>query len=485
MKKLNKVAVLFASPLLPPRSLRLRSEGDRQLAQCRRFTWCGRTAPTNCAGVMPTGRRPRRTRVRRRHQAAAAPAPAPAPRRLLPPVRRRPRVARGAGSALAGSCARQLPPRRSRQREGHLRRRRVLRRRQVGAEARSQGQAGRPGQQDQGHQPRSDHRRRPHRQRRFRRLQPEAVGAPCRSRQGLSGRARASRRTASTPKARARSSPVADNKTKPKAGEEPPRRDRGRRYPRQEVIAGPSGLREAAAHAGRPKTPPGGVSRLRHLSAAQRMRPHSRCMSNVDAQELAKFSDLAHRWWDPTASSARCTRSTRCGWTGSTLAACGQAVLDVGCGGGILAESMAQRGADVTGIDLATKPLGVARLHALEAGVPNLDYREIASAEALAAERPAAASTSSPAWRCSSTCPTRRRPCGLRRAGQAGRLGVLLDHQPQPEVLPVRHRRCRVRAEAAARARTSTRASSARANWRAGAATPAWTCRHAGHGTTR
>jgi 2-polyprenyl-6-hydroxyphenyl methylase/3-demethylubiquinone-9 3-methyltransferase len=64
-------------------------------------------------------------------------------------------------------------------------------------------------------------------------------------------------------------------------------------------------------------------------------------------------------------------------------------VLDVGCGGGILAESMAPRAAHVTGIDLAAKPLGVARLHALESGVQNLDYREV-SAEALAAEQPAA-----------------------------------------------------------------------------------------------
>jgi 2-polyprenyl-6-hydroxyphenyl methylase/3-demethylubiquinone-9 3-methyltransferase len=62
-------------------------------------------------------------------------------------------------------------------------------------------------------------------------------------------------------------------------------------------------------------------------------------------------------------------------------------VVDVGCGGGILAEAMAQRGARVTGIDLATKPLGVARLHALESGVANLEYREVA-AETLAAEQP-------------------------------------------------------------------------------------------------
>jgi 2-polyprenyl-6-hydroxyphenyl methylase/3-demethylubiquinone-9 3-methyltransferase len=67
----------------------------------------------------------------------------------------------------------------------------------------------------------------------------------------------------------------------------------------------------------------------------------------------------------------------------------GKKVLDVGCGGGILAESMARRGAQVTGIDLAPKPLGVARLHALEAGVANLEYREIAT-EALAVEQPAA-----------------------------------------------------------------------------------------------
>ena len=86
-----------------------------------------------------------------------------------------------------------------------------------------------------------------------------------------------------------------------------------------------------------------------------------------------------------------------------------------------------------------------------------------------------AASTSSPAWRCSSTCPTRRRSSrACARAGQARRLGVLLDHQPQPQVVPVRHRRRRVRAEAAAaRARTSTPSSSARASSRG------W-CRDAG-----
>jgi 2-polyprenyl-6-hydroxyphenyl methylase/3-demethylubiquinone-9 3-methyltransferase len=78
----------------------------------------------------------------------------------------------------------------------------------------------------------------------------------------------------------------------------------------------------------------------------------------------------------------------RCDWIDRHCGLAGKRVLDVGCGGGILAEAMAQRGARVTGIDLSTKPLRVAQLHALESGVA-LDYRE-ASAEALAAESPAA-----------------------------------------------------------------------------------------------
>ncbi len=114
-------------------------------------------------------------------------------------------------------------------------------------------------------------------------------------------------------------------------------------------------------------------------------------MSNVDAQELAKFSDLAHRWWDPDSEFRPLheINPLRLEWIDGLAGLRGKAVLDVGCGGGILAESMARRARQVTGIDLATKPLGVARLHALEAGVDNIEYREIA-AEALAAERPAA-----------------------------------------------------------------------------------------------
>ena len=113
-------------------------------------------------------------------------------------------------------------------------------------------------------------------------------------------------------------------------------------------------------------------------------------MSNVDAQELAKFSELAHRWWDPESEfrPLHQINPLRLDWLDGLAGLRGKQVLDVGCGGGILAEAMARRAAQVTGIDLAAKPLGVARLHALEAGVLNLNYREIAT-EALAAESPA------------------------------------------------------------------------------------------------
>ena len=113
-------------------------------------------------------------------------------------------------------------------------------------------------------------------------------------------------------------------------------------------------------------------------------------MSNVDAQELAKFSDLAHRWWDPESEfrPLHQINPLRLEWLDGLASLRGKQVLDVGCGGGILAEAMARRAAQVTGIDLAAKPLGVARLHAMEAGVLNLSYREIAT-EALAAESPA------------------------------------------------------------------------------------------------
>ena len=112
-------------------------------------------------------------------------------------------------------------------------------------------------------------------------------------------------------------------------------------------------------------------------------------MSNVDPQELAKFSELAHRWWDPHSEfrPLHQINPLRLDWIDSQARLAGKRALDVGCGGGILAEAMARRGAKVLGIDLATKPLKVAQLHALEAQAQGIEYREVA-AEALAAEMP-------------------------------------------------------------------------------------------------
>ncbi|MBA3594733.1 MAG: bifunctional 2-polyprenyl-6-hydroxyphenol methylase/3-demethylubiquinol 3-O-methyltransferase UbiG [Polaromonas sp.] len=110
---------------------------------------------------------------------------------------------------------------------------------------------------------------------------------------------------------------------------------------------------------------------------------------NADPAELAKFSDLAHRWWD-TESEFRPLHQInplRLGWIESLAPIQGKRVLDIGCGGGILADAMARQGAQVLGIDLASKALKVAQLHALEAGTQGVEYREI-SAEALAAEQP-------------------------------------------------------------------------------------------------
>jgi 2-polyprenyl-6-hydroxyphenyl methylase / 3-demethylubiquinone-9 3-methyltransferase len=119
--------------------------------------------------------------------------------------------------------------------------------------------------------------------------------------------------------------------------------------------------------------------------------PHAPGGANVDAIELAKFSALAHRWWDPTSEfrplhEINPLRLAHIERLAGGLA--GKRVVDIGCGGGILAESMAGRGASVTGIDLADKPLKVAMLHALEAG-GDVTYR-LMSAEALAVEAPAA-----------------------------------------------------------------------------------------------
>lgn len=112
-------------------------------------------------------------------------------------------------------------------------------------------------------------------------------------------------------------------------------------------------------------------------------------MSNADPLELEKFSDLAHRWWDPKSEfkPLHDINPLRLNYIDGIARLAQKQVLDVGCGGGILAESMAARGACVTGIDLADKPLRVAELHLIESGL-NVSYRKIA-AEDLAREAPA------------------------------------------------------------------------------------------------
>jgi 2-polyprenyl-6-hydroxyphenyl methylase/3-demethylubiquinone-9 3-methyltransferase len=111
-------------------------------------------------------------------------------------------------------------------------------------------------------------------------------------------------------------------------------------------------------------------------------------MANADPAELAKFGDLAHRWWDPSSEfkPLHDINPLRLDWIDRSLGLAGKRVLDVGCGGGLLAEGMAARGATVMGIDLSEKPLAVARLHLLESG-RQVDYRLIA-VEELAEEMP-------------------------------------------------------------------------------------------------
>jgi len=110
---------------------------------------------------------------------------------------------------------------------------------------------------------------------------------------------------------------------------------------------------------------------------------------NADTRELDKFGELAHRWWDPNSEfkPLHDINPLRLDWIDQAIGLSGKRLVDIGCGGGILAESMAHRGAGVTGIDLSERALGVARLHLLESR-QQVDYRLI-SAEALALAQPA------------------------------------------------------------------------------------------------
>lgn len=109
---------------------------------------------------------------------------------------------------------------------------------------------------------------------------------------------------------------------------------------------------------------------------------------NVDPAEVGKFEALASRWWDPESEfkPLHDINPLRLDYIDQRVGLAGKRVLDVGCGGGILSESMAQRGAEVTGIDMGEAPLEVARLHMLESGI-RVDYRRI-TAEQLAEELP-------------------------------------------------------------------------------------------------
>jgi len=110
--------------------------------------------------------------------------------------------------------------------------------------------------------------------------------------------------------------------------------------------------------------------------------------SNVDPAELAKFSELAHRWWDTESEFKHLHQINplRLAWIQTLAPLAGKKVVDIGCGGGILSDAMARQGAEVLGADLAVKSLKVAQLHALEAGTQGVQYREI-SAEDLAQEQ--------------------------------------------------------------------------------------------------
>ena len=112
---------------------------------------------------------------------------------------------------------------------------------------------------------------------------------------------------------------------------------------------------------------------------------------NADPAELAKFSELAHRWWDPESEfrPLHQINPLRLQWIDQLVPLAGKTALDIGCGGGILADAMARKCAEVLGIDLSTRALRVAQLHALEAQTPQVRYREV-SAEALALEMPQA-----------------------------------------------------------------------------------------------
>ena len=172
---------------------------------------------------------------------------------------------------------------------------------------------------------------------------------------------------------------------------------------------------------------------------------------NADPAELAKFSALAHRWWDPQSEfkPLHDINPLRLGWIERVAGGlAGKRVADVGCGGGILAEAMAARGAQVTGIDLSEKAIGVARLHQYESGIA-VDYRLVA-AETLALEMPGAFDVVTCMEMLEHVPEPASTVAACARAGEARRHRRLLDHQPQSEIVRAGDPRRRIRAAPAA-----------------------------------
>ena len=173
-------------------------------------------------------------------------------------------------------------------------------------------------------------------------------------------------------------------------------------------------------------------------------------MLNADPAELDKFGELAHRWWDPNSEfkPLHDINPLRLDWIDAAIGLHGKHILDVGCGGGLLSEGMAVRGAEVTGIDLSEKPLGVARLHLLESG-QKVDYRKI-SAEQMAEEKPGAFDAVTCLEMLEHVPDPASTVASCASTGQTRWPGFFLDTQPQPQSLPVRGDRCRIRAADAA-----------------------------------
>ena len=165
-------------------------------------------------------------------------------------------------------------------------------------------------------------------------------------------------------------------------------------------------------------------------------------MINVDPRELEKFSQLAHRWWDTESEfkPLHDINPLRLDHIDRIVSLPGKRVLDVGCGGGILSEAMAERGATVTGIDLAEKPLKVAQLHLLESG-QEVEYMKTSAEELARSQRERYDVVT-----CMELLEHVPDPAATVRACaelvKPGRLGVLRDDQQESEGICVRRHRC-------------------------------------------